>query len=105
MTFSVNVHEVKLGAGAIVVYRMVSRGVDVPANEVDSLIVIGQRGVVSIDSLGVLHRKSRAISPVPEVSDRLVGIIESGDVVQRKTVVETERNWRLLGSRLAEFVL
>lgn len=101
MTFSINVHEVKLGAGAIVVDRMVSWGVDVPANEVDSLIVVAQGRVVSVDPLGVLNRKSRAISPVPKVPDRLVGIIESGDVVQRETVVEAERNWRLLGSRLA----
>lgn len=105
MTFSVNVHEMKLSAGAIVVYRMVSWGVDVPASKVDGLVVVGQRGVVGIDSLGVLHRKSRAVSPVPEVSHRLVGIIESGDVVQREAVVEAERDWRLLGSRLAEFVL
>lgn len=83
VTFSINVYKMKLSAGAIVVDRVVSWGVDMPAGQVNSLVIVGQRGEVSIDPLGVLYRESRTIAPVPEVSDRLVGIIESGNMVLR----------------------
>lgn len=83
VTLSINVHKMKLSAGAIVVDRVISWGVDMPAGQVNSLVIVGQRGEISIDSLSVLYRESRTITPVPEVSDRLVGIIESGNVVLR----------------------
>lgn len=105
MTLSVNVHEMQLSSGAVIVHRMVSRSVNVPAGQVNRLVVVCQRGVVSIDALGVLHGKSRTVSPIPEISHRLVGIVESRDMVQREAVVEAERNWGLLGSSLAKFVL
>lgn len=101
MTLGVNVHKMKLSAGAIVVDRVVSWGVDMPAGKVDGLVIVGQRGEVSVDSLGVLYRESWAVTPVPEVSDRLVRIVESGNVVLRQAVVEAERDWRLLGPSLA----
>lgn len=105
MTLSVDVHEMQLGSGAVIVHRMVCWGVNVPAGQVDRLVIVGQRGVVSIDALGVLHGKSRTVSPIPEASHRLVGIVESGDVIQREAVVEAERDWGLLGSSLAKFVV
>lgn len=101
VTLGVNVHKMKLSAGAVIVDRVVSWGVDMPAGQVNSLVIVGQRGEVSVDSLSVLYRESRTIAPVPEVSHRLVGIVESGNVVLRQAVVEAERNWRLLGPSLA----
>lgn len=105
MALGVNVHEMQLSSGAVIVYRMVGRGVNVPAGQVNRLVVVGQRGVVSVDALGVLHGKGRAVSPIPEVSHCLVGIVESRDVILREAVVEAERDWGLLGSSLAKFVI
>lgn len=93
MTLSVNMDEMQLSSCAVVVHRMVSRGVDVPAGQVNRLVIVGKRGVVGIDALGVLHGKSWAVSPIPEASHRLVGIIESRNVIQREAVVEAERDW------------
>lgn len=83
VTLGINVYKMKLSAGAVIVDRVVSWGVDMPAGQVNSLVIVGQRGEVSIDPLGVLYRESWAVTPVPEVSHRLVGIIESGNVVLR----------------------
>lgn len=83
VTLGVNVYKMKLSVGAIVVDRVVSRGVNMPADKVDSLVIVGQRGEVSVDSLGVLYRESWAVTPVQEISHRLVGIVESRNVVLR----------------------
>lgn len=105
MALSIDVHKMQLSAGAVVINGVVSWGVDVPAGQVDGLVVVGQGRVVGVHPLSVLHGKRRTVSPVPEVPHRLVGIVEGRDVVQRKAVVEAERDWRLLGSSLAKLVL
>ena len=105
MTLGVNVHEMQLSTRAIIVDRVVSRGVDVPAGQVDRFVVVGYRRVLSIYSLVVLHRESWTVSPIREVAHRLVGIVESGDVVLRKPIVEAECDWGLFGPGLAKFVL
>lgn len=105
VALGVNVHEMKLSAGAVVVDRVVRRGVDVPAGQIHGLVVVRHRREVGVGPFGVLNRERRAVSPVPEASRRLVGIVEGGDVVEREAVVEAERDWGLLGSSLAKFVL
>lgn len=105
VALGIDVHEMQLSAGAVVVNGVVSWGVDVPAGQVDGLVVVSQGRVVSVHPLGVLYGKCRTVPPVPEISHRLVGIVEGRDVVQRKPVVEAERDWRLLGSSLAKLVL
>lgn len=105
VALGVDVHEMQLSTGAVIVYRVVSRGVDMPAGEVHGLVVVGHGWVLSVDALGVLQSESRAVTPVPEFPRGLVGIVKGRDVVQRKAVVEAERNWRLLGPSLAKLVL
>lgn len=105
MALGVDVHEMQLSTGAVIVYRVVGRGVDVPAGKVHGLVVVGHGRILSVNSLRVLQSKSRTVAPIPKFPRCLVGIVEGRDVVQRQPVVEAERNWRLLGPSLAKFVL
>lgn len=65
----------KLGSGAVALDCVVGGGVDVPAFEVNSLVVEAERGVLSPDLIVVLDSECRPVAPIEEVAGDLVGII------------------------------
>jgi hypothetical protein len=71
----IDVDEMKLGSGAVSLDGVVGRGVDVPAFEVNSLVVEAERGVLSPDLIFVLDGECRSVAPVEEVAGDLVGIV------------------------------
>jgi hypothetical protein len=71
----VDVDEVKLGSGAVALDCVVGGGVDVPAFEVNSLVVEAERGVLRPDLIFVLDGECRAVAPVEEVAGDFIGVI------------------------------
>lgn len=71
----IDVDEMKLGSGAVALDGVVGRGVDVPAFEVNSLVVEAERGVLSPDLIFVLDGECGSVAPVEEVAGDLVGIV------------------------------
>lgn len=65
----------KLGSGAVALDGVVGGGVDVPAFEVNSLVVETERGVLSPDLVVVLDGECRSVAPIEEVARDLVWII------------------------------
>ena len=91
---AVDVHEVQLGFGAVVLHRVVGGRVDVPADEVDgfvdAVVVEGEvRGVEvhgavdggrAFGAAGLGKFERRTITPVVIGARYLTGVVEDGDV-------------------------
>lgn len=80
MAFRVDVHEVHFGFAAVAAHGVVSGRVDVPAFEVERLVVVVEawvRGPVAV----VLEREGGAVVPVEEITGDVGWVIEDGDVV------------------------
>lgn len=105
MTLGVDVDKVHLRLGAVAADGVVGRGVDVPADHVDRLVVVGERGVARVDALGVGDGEGRAVAPVEEVARHVGRVVEDGAVVEGQTVTEAQGDGRLLGAGLAEGVV
>lgn len=105
VTGGVDVHEVQLGARAVVVDGVVGGRMDVPPGEVDGLVVVGQRRVGGVHALFSLDDgEGGPVGPVVEVAQGLVGVVEGGDVVQREAVVNTQADGALTGTCLTDLV-
>jgi len=104
----VGVHKVHLCFAPVALHRVIRWSVDVPAREVDRLVP-----GAFIESHGretgkvawwVGECECRPIAPVKEVARGVdvTAVAKAGDVVQRETLGQEERDWRLLGPCLAE---
>jgi hypothetical protein len=105
----VDVDVVQLGFGAVALHGVICRSVDVPAVEVHRLFDTvfgksrsGKLGEVFEVFAGQVD--ARTISPILEAAGDVGQVVEVQLVLRREALVETERDGRLLGAGLAEFV-
>lgn len=92
MAFSVDMDEMEFGFAAVATDGMVGWGVDVPALEVNGLVVVGEAwvgGPVNVFLrciLIVCNGESRTVAPVVEVTGDATVVLESRHVVQSQSV-------------------
>lgn len=82
--------EVELGFGAMCGDRVFGGCVNVPACEVDCLVVVGEARVVCKVVFFVGNRKGRPEAPVVEVAFEGAIVVEGGFVRNRGAVLETK---------------
>lgn len=100
------VDEMEFGFGSIALHGVIGRCVDVPAGEVDGLVLVvlveSHGGKSGVDALLVVQSVGWTVSPVVQVSSDFIGVVEHHLMVARQTLVKAERNGTLLSSSLAE---
>jgi hypothetical protein len=112
----VDVHEVQLGFGAVVLHAVVGGRVHVPADEVDGLVdavvVEGEVGGVEVDGAvdggragGALRfgeGEGRAVAPVVVGALDRAAVVKDWEVRGREALLEVQGDRGLLGADLAE---
>jgi hypothetical protein len=112
VTIGGDVNEMELGLASVALDAVVGGRVDVPARHVDGLVLSGllfkrkvrESGKVA---LGVRERHCRAVSPVVKGPGNVpvVSGHHTGHMTKRETLVESQRDGRLLCSVLAQDVV
>lgn len=80
-------HEVELSFAAGAVDAVVGGRVDMPAFEVDGIIVVGDARVLRVVVVvGNANSESRSVSPVVKVSSSRTVVVELRRVVERQSI-------------------
>lgn len=85
MALAIYMDEVHFGLAAIAVDRVVGRGVDVPAFQIECLVVV-RKAWMRCPIAVMSKRECRAIAPVEEVTRSFARVVEGWYVVERETV-------------------
>jgi hypothetical protein len=85
--------EMQLGPRAVTLDGVVGGSMDMPALEIDGLIIKTERRVPSPNAVFSLDSKRRTVSPVEEVTGNLIGIIPFLDeMFQGQALLEGQWN-------------
>jgi len=99
----ISVNKVHLRFAAVTTNRVISGCVNVPADQIDGLVVVGERRVGG--QIVATQCECGPVTPVSPGSGRVAGVVvKCGKMVQGQTIVQRQRDGRLLCSSLTELV-
>jgi hypothetical protein len=107
VALGVHVDKVQLGVRADAVDDVVGGGVNVPAHEVDGLVVVRHGWVGRVVAVqGLVERKGRAVAPIAQGARGVGAVVESRAVLAGQAVdLRAQGDGRLLCAGLAEFIV
>ena len=105
VSLCVDVHKVELGSGAARSYSVIGRCVNVPPNEVNGRVVVGQTRVASVVVFFMRKCERRSETPVVEIAFKCPAVVEARFVGEGRTMLGHQMDGCLVSARVAHLIV